>query len=125
MREQIRKIDALVEGKNAERERFMDDATKMTADMDGMPHGSNVTDKVGKIAAEMATLSSEIDSLGERRKRLMAVLESLPANEYGALHRHYILGMKWEDVAEDMGVSRATVYRYRKSGLAMLEQMEV
>lgn len=120
--EQIRKIDELIVGKKADKEMLMDMATKITAGMDGMPHGSDVTDKVGNIAAKMAALSSEIDALEERRDKFMAVLESLPPDEYGALHRHYIRGMTWEEVAEDMNVSIATAYRYRKSGLELLEQ---
>lgn len=123
--EQIRKIDELIVGKKADRELLMDMATKITAGMDGMPHGTDVADKVGNIASKMAALSSEIDALEERREKFMAVLESLPPDEYGALHRHYIRGMTWEEVAEDMNVSIATAYRYRKSGLDMLEQMEV
>lgn len=122
---QIRKIDELIVGKKADREMLMDMATKITAGMDGMPHGTDVADKVGNIAAKLATLSSEIDALEERRERLMAVLESLPPDEYGALHRHYIRGMTWEEVAEDMNVSIATAYRYRKSGLEMLEQAKM
>ena len=119
--EQIRKIDEFIVGKKADREMLMDMATKITAGMDGMPHGSDVTDKVGNIAAKLATLSSEIDALEERRERLMAVLESLPPDEYGALHRHYIRGMTWEEVAEDMNIGVATAYRYRKSGLKLVE----
>ena len=119
--EQIRKIDELIVGKKADKEMLMDMATKITAGMDGMPHGSDVTDKVGNIDAKMAALSSEIDALEERRDKFMAVLESLPPDEYGALHRHYIRGMTWEEVAEDMNVGVATAYRYRKSGLELLE----
>lgn len=123
--EEIAKINELVVGKKADKEMLMDIATRITAGMDGMPHGSDVTDKVGNIAAKLATLSSEIEALEQRRDKLMAILESLPPDEYGALHRHYIRGMTWEEVAEDMNISRTTVYRYRNSGLAMLEQMDV
>jgi RNA polymerase sigma factor (sigma-70 family) len=122
---QIYKIDELIVAKKAEREMLMDAATKITAGMDGMPHGTDVADKVGNISAKIADLTGEIDRLHERRDELMAVLESLPPDEYGALHRHYIRGMTWEEVAEDMNVSVATAYRYRKSGLAMLEQAKM
>jgi RNA polymerase sigma factor (sigma-70 family) len=122
---QIYKIDELIVAKKAEREMLMDAATKITAGMDGMPHGTDVADKVGNISAKIADLTGEIDRLHERRDELMAVLESLPPDEYGALHRHYIRGMTWEEVAEDMNVSVATAYRYRKSGLAMLEKKDV
>lgn len=122
---QIYKIDELIVAKKAEREMLMDAATKITAGMDGMPHGTDVADKVGNISAKIADLTGEIDRLHERRDELMAVLESLPPDEYGALHRHYIRGMTWEEVAEDMNVGVATAYRYRKSGLAMLDKKDV
>lgn len=118
---ELRKIDELIVGKKADKERLLDMATKITAGMDGMPHGTDVADKVGNIAAKIADISEDIDALERRRDVLLKMLESLPPDEYGALHRHYIRGMPWEEVAEDMNISRTTVYRYRTSGLAMLE----
>lgn len=122
--EQIRKLDELIVAKKADWEMLLAMGTKITAAADGMPHGSDVTDKVGNIAAKMAALSSEIDALEERRDKLLGVLEELPPDEYGALHRHYIRGMTWEEVAADMNVSVATAYRYRKSGLDLLEDKD-
>jgi RNA polymerase sigma factor (sigma-70 family) len=121
--EEIAKIDELLVGKKAEWEEKMDMATKITAGMDGMPHGSDVTDKVANIGAEMAEISSEMDALKERRKQLIKLLESLPAKQYGALHRHYIRGMTWEEVAEDMNISVSTAKRYKNAGLEALEKM--
>lgn len=118
---EIRKIDELIVGKKADKEMLLDMATKITAGMDGMPHGTEVADKVGNISAKIADLSEEIDALERRREVLLKILETLPPEEYGALHRHYIRGMTWEEVAEDMNVGVATAYRYRKSGMAMLE----
>lgn len=123
--EQIRKLDEMIIAKKADWGALLDMGTKITAGMDGMPHGTEVADKVGNISAKMADLSKEIGVLEARRDMLLKILESLPPDEYGALHRHYIRGMTWEEVAEDMNVSIATAYRYRKSGLDMLEQVEV
>lgn len=122
--EEIAKIDELLIGKKAEWEEKMDMATKITAGMDDMPHGSDVTDKVANIGVELAEISSEMDALNKRRKKLIKMLESLPADQYGALHRHYIRGMTWEQVAEDMNLSESTVKRRGKEGLEMLEQMK-
>lgn len=119
--EQIRKLEEMIIAKKADWGALLDMGTKITAGMDGMPHGTEVADKVGNISAKMADLSKEIGVLEERRDMLLKILESLPPDEYGALHRHYIRGMTWEEVAEDMNVSIATAYRYRKSGLDMLE----
>ena len=120
----LRKIDEMITAKKAERGMLMDMAMKITAGMDGMPHGTGVADKVGNISAKIADLANEIGVLEEQRDELLNALESLPPDEYGALHRHYIRGMPWEEVAEDMGVSVATAYRYRRSGLDLLEKME-
>ena len=123
--EQIRKLEELIVAKKADWEMLLAMGTKITAGMDGMPHGSDVADKIGNISAKMADLSSEISLLEERRDKLLKVLEELPPDEYGALHRHYIRGMTWEEVAEDMNISIATAYRYRRSGLELLEQKEI
>lgn len=122
--DEIHKLDELIYANNAEKEMLLDMATKTTAAMDGMPHGTEVADKVGNIAAKLADVTSEGDLLAERREYLLNVLKSLPADEYGALYRHYILGMTWEEVAEDMNVSVSTAKRRGKAGLAMLEQVE-
>ena len=119
----LRKIDEMITAKKAERGMLMDMAMKITAGMDGMPHGTGVADKVGNISAKIADLANEIGALEDERDKLQNALESLPPDEYGALHRHYIRGMPWEEVAEDMGVSVATAYRYRRSGLDLLEKM--
>lgn len=119
--EEIRKLDEMIIAKKADWEALLDMGTKITAASDGMPQGTEVADKVGNISAKMADLSKEIDILEDRRDSLLKVLESLPPDEYGALHRHYIRGMTWEEVAEDMNVSVATAYRYRRSGLELLE----
>ena len=119
----LRKIDEMITAKKAERGMLMDMAMKITAGMDGMPHGTGVADKVGNISAKIADLANEIGALEDERDKLLNALESLPPDEYGALHRHYIRGMPWEEVAEDMGVSVATAYRYRRSGLDLLEKM--
>lgn len=123
--EQIRKLEEMIVAKKSEWERLLAMGTKITAAADGMPHGSDVADKIGNISAKMADLSSEISLLEERRDGLLKLLEELPPDEYGALHRHYIRGMTWEEVADDMNISIATAYRYRKSGLALLEAKEV
>jgi DNA-directed RNA polymerase specialized sigma24 family protein len=123
--EEIHKLDELIYANNAEKGVLLDMATKITADMDGMPHGTAVADTGGNIAAKLADVTSEGDLLDERRQYLLDVLKSLPAEEYGALYRHYLQGMTWEDVAVSMNLSVSTVKRRRNSGLAMLEEMDI
>lgn len=125
--EQVGKLDELINGKMQEREKLIALATKCTANMDGMPHGSGISDPVGTIGDKLVELSRETDAVIDRyieqRQKVITALEQLPAKEYGALHRHYILFMSWEDTALDMGKSTTQVYRYRDSGIARLSKI--
>lgn len=122
--DQVKKLDELINAKLAERTQLMDMATKITQEMTGMPHGGGVSDKVGNVAAKLADLAKETDDLVDRyvdhRNLVIEILEKLPPMEYGALHRHFIQYMTWEQVAEDMGKSYMQVWRYKRSGLKML-----
>lgn len=114
-------LEAMIQAKMADREQLWAIATKTTAGADGMPHGTDVTDKVGGIGAKLADLSRQIDALIDQKANMEKVLEKLRPNEYKALHRYYILGLTWEAAAEDMNISTATVYRYREKGLENLK----
>jgi len=122
--DQVKKLDELIDAKCAERDQLWTMATKITPEMTGMPHGGGVSDKVGNIAAKLADLAQETDELVDffvdYKASVVAALEKLPAKEYGALHRHYIRYMTWEEVAADMGKSYMQVWRYRKKGLEIL-----
>lgn len=122
--EQVRKLDELINAKLNERDNLMDMATKITPVLSGMPHGGGVTDKVGNAAIMLADLAKDIDCLVDdyvdQKKAVVTALEKLPPLQYGALHRHYIRYMTWEEVAEDMGKSSMQVWRYRKKGLRNL-----
>jgi DNA-directed RNA polymerase specialized sigma24 family protein len=126
--EQVEKLDEMINAKMQEREQLMAMATKCTANMDGMPHGSGISDPVGTFGTKLAELAQEtnavVDRYIERRQEVIAALEKLPAKEYGALHRHYIRFMPWEDVAVDMQKSKTQVYRYKERGIARLGRME-
>lgn len=122
--DQVKKWDELINAKLAERRQLMDMATKITPEVSDMPRGGGVSDKVGNIAAKLADLARETDDLVDHyvdhRDLVIKTLEKLPPMEYGALHRHFIQYMTWEQVAEDMGKSYMQVWRYKKKGLEML-----
>jgi DNA-directed RNA polymerase specialized sigma subunit len=121
--EEIKKINELLVVVKLEKVRLLEMATKITAGMDGMPHGSGVTDKVGNGGAKLAQLSDEEDALEARRDKLLGMVKSLPADQCGVLYRYYIQGMTLEKVAEDMNISVSSAKRYKKAGLEMLEKM--
>ena len=116
-------LEALIQARLADYEKLFATATKMTAGMDGMPHGTEVTDKVGGIGAKLADYSRQIDMLIDQKAETVKIMEKLKPNEYSVLHRLYVLGMTWEEAAEDLHIGTTTVDRYRKSGLENLKSV--
>lgn len=125
--ESVKKYDELIDAKVAEYDQIMSLATKITPNMDGMPHGSDVTDKVGNAAVKLASLARETNLLVDHyiscKRQVIKALEQLPEKEYGALHRHYIRYMSWEEVAKDMGYCTMQIYRYKVKGLNHLKDV--
>lgn len=116
-------LEALIQARLAEYERLFAAATKITAGMDEMPHGTEVTDKVGGLGAKLADMSRQIDALIDQKADAVKIMEKLPPNEYSVLHRLYVLGMTWEQAAEDLHIGTSTVDRHRKSALENLKSV--
>lgn len=128
--EQVKKLDELIVGKQAEIDRLNELATNMTSKpLDGMPFNNTglVSDPVGNGATNLAMLAAEKQRLLEKyvahKEMVISTLERLPAKEYGVLHRHYIRYMTLEDIAEDMGYCRQQIWRIKKKALEMLEDV--
>ena len=122
--EHIKKIDQLIDAKIAERDRLIALATDISAKpITDMPyHGKGlISRKVEDAVVELVSLSGEIDRLidyyVDYKRQMVMILEQLPVNEYGVLHRHYIRYMTCEAIAEDMGYSVQHIYRLKKKGL--------
>jgi DNA-directed RNA polymerase specialized sigma subunit len=125
--EQVKKLDELINAKLAERQRLIEIATDISAKpFDGMPHSNTgvVSQKMQNAVVNLIDLEHQIDRLIDQyvdyKKQVINSLEKLSANEYGVLHRYYIRYMTWEQVAEDMGVSGMTVWRWWQDGLKNL-----
>jgi len=123
--DQVKMLDELINAKIAEREQLWTLATKITPEMSDMPHGGGgVSDKVGNAAIKLAKMAEELNDLVDRyvdhKEMVIRELEKLPAKQYGVLHRYYIRYMTWEEVAEDMDVSKMSVWRWWQKGLENL-----
>ena len=127
--EQVKWLDERIDAKLAEREQLLDIATKVTPSLDGMPHGGGVTDKVGNIAVKLTALAEEtnalVDQYVDHRQAVIRALETLPNDEYTAMHKHYVLGKSWEDVACEMGKSRQMVWNYKVGALKKLSALDM
>lgn len=122
---QIGKLNQMIDAKIAERDQIRMLATNTVGNLDGMPHAPGISDKVGSLAVKLVALEADINALVDqyvdRRQEVVEVLERLPEREYGVLHRYYIRGMTWEQVAEDMGYCTTQVWRIKKNGLKLLQ----
>lgn len=127
--EQVRKYDELIDCKLAEREQVWSRLTSVSlGEMDDMPHGKGgVSDPVGDGVVKLRMLAEEIDNLIDRyvdlKNDVIAVLQKLPVNEYGVLHRYYIRYMTLEQIAEDMGYCTVSIWRIKKNALKNLEDV--
>ena len=128
--EQVEKLDQLIIGKLAERDRLFALATNASSKpMDGMPFNNTgtVSRKVESAAVELALLAEETDKLirryKEHKQKVIDAIEKLSPNEYAVLHRRYIRYMTWEDIASDMNYSTMQVWRIKKKALKKLKDV--
>ena len=125
----LRDLDELIHAKIEERDHVMTMATKITPNTDGMPHAPGVSDKVGNAAAKLADMAVEIndliDDLVDYKQKVNTALGKLSASDQLLLHRHYIQGMTWTDIADLMGLSGMQVWRLKVKALQNLQDVMV
>lgn len=128
--EQVAKLDQLIIGKLAERDRLVSLATNVSAKLpDGMPYSNTgmVSRKVENAVVELTMLSEEIDALiykfNNLKKEVTETIEKLPCDEYAVLHRRYIRYMTWDDIALDMGYSTMQIWRIQKKAKKNLKDV--
>ena len=121
----VEDLEELIESKLAERAQLWALATKITADIDDMPHGTEISDKVGNIVVKLRTWAEESTAIIEQyiayKKEVINALEQLPLNEYKVLHRLYIRHLSITDIAEDIGYSKRHTERIKQNGLKILK----
>jgi DNA-directed RNA polymerase specialized sigma subunit len=125
--ESVKKLDELIIAKEAEYNQLMTMATNITPQMTGMPHAGGVTDKVGNYGTKLAMKAQETHAAWDRyidqRCAVTALLELLPAKEYGVLHREYIRYMTQEAIAQDMGYCTVQIWRIKQDALESLKHV--
>lgn len=126
--ERVKKLDELINAKLAERQRLIEIATDISPKMpNGIPPSNTgtVSQKMQDAVVSLIDLEIEINDLIDQyvdyKNEVIRLLERLPHKEYGVLHRYYIRGMTWEQVAEDMNYSVMQVWRIKKKALKNLE----
>lgn len=100
----LTRLNALIDNKLLEKQKILELATKITPNLSGLPRPSGVSDKVGNAALQLAAVEAEIDRAVDRlvdaRKEVLAMLETLPTDEYHVLHQYFVLGRTVEAIAD-------------------------
>lgn len=100
---------AMMRIKNAEQDlaAIREERESIEVSLDGMPKGSNLSDKTAELAVKLADLEVQILKMRSRawsiRMEIINTLDRLtdPA-EVRLLHLRYIEGFTWEMIAVDM-----------------------
>lgn len=101
LREQLRKVREM-------RRSFMDAACPGAQVLTGMPHATEIRDKVGDLAVEIADLSAEEKriqtAISDKEPMIRAFISSVP--DYyvrTALHLRFFRGLTWKETATVLG----------------------
>ena len=107
--EQIEKLETLIENKLIEKNRWMEIAMGITANMEGeRVQSSGTKNKMGDAVSKCVDIESEIDryidELVEKKKSVTQTIEKLESiNEYKVLHMRYIQFIELAEIADYFG----------------------
>lgn len=79
----------------------------ISINLDGMPHGTSLSDKTARLAAQLADAEEEIIELRSEawsiRMEIVRTLNRIQTPEYNTLlYLRYIEGKTWEQIAVEM-----------------------
>lgn len=102
---QYKKWDKLIENKLIEIRRWREVAENTTTGMDGdrvqSSHNPNkIADAIGKYIDLEREIREDIEKLIDAKKDVVSLIERLEATEYDVLHKIYIQGLSFWDVAD-------------------------
>ena len=88
---------------------------------DGMPHGSSCSDLSEYIVAideQIELLKKERLERVRRYQRIERQIRQMKnENEQDVLREHYIKGLKWKEIAEEMGYCEKQIHRFHSVAL--------
>ena len=100
-------------------------ATSLSAPLGGdRVQTSGVTDRVGRIVAEIADAEMEMDReiqhLAKLRLEAIQLVDGLAEPDQSVMKLRYIVGKHWDEVAEETGYEISWIYRIGKRALNSL-----
>lgn len=87
--------------------RLQAEAESMQINLDGMPRGSNVSDKIARLAVQIAeyrsTLEEEIAAVYRESMKIVELIGKVEnPHQQTLLYKRYIEGKKWGEIAGEM-----------------------
>lgn len=125
---QISKIDRLIENKIAEMDHWKAIATGTTAYSEAdRVQSSGSKDKMADAVCRYLQIDEElnraVDLLVDTKQEVIRTIEQLEADEYDILHKLYVQGKTFQEVAEDKAKSYSWVTSKHGRGLASLQRI--
>ncbi len=90
--------------------------------LDGMPKGSKKSDRVGELSSLLADMAEDLaaaryDAWMMRKHIFKAIADVPDMREQKILYLRYIYGMEWDEIAEEMDLTRQWVNTLHGRGL--------
>lgn len=100
--------------------------TRCTAQLNGMPSGSDGSDKMAAMVAEIADLMAVMDARRIRiegaRTKIENALDKLPAQQQRVMYLRYIEGRSWNRISRELHYTRSHLMRIHKAALDRLRK---
>jgi DNA-directed RNA polymerase specialized sigma24 family protein len=124
--ERIKKIDLIMENKQAERDKWFEIATGITANMSGeRVQTSGNPHRMEDAWCSYAMAGEEYDAIVIALKRekdeIIHTIEELPPTEYDLLHKVYVQGMSLKEYAVVKDVAYSSVTAAHGNALRLLQ----
>ena len=127
--QQILKDDKLIQNKCVEVYQLRCLATNVTAPMGTEPvMTSGASDKVGNIVAKIVDLEYEINELidqyiDDKQERIAVIEQIEDPLQYNILHKYYVQGTKFKDIAEEEHYSEVHINKQHQKALAKVQKI--
>jgi DNA-directed RNA polymerase specialized sigma24 family protein len=122
--EQIKKLDAIILNKRAERKRWESIADSMGGFSVGdRVQASRNLHKGSDAIAEYLDIDTEIKALTARKKAILDTLQRLPCDEYKVLYKIYVEGKMLKELPSEFYKSYEWCKKKKQRGLLLLQNI--
>lgn len=104
--EEIEKLNTKIKNKTIEKDQWWDIAVSSTASYSGERVQSSGSQQKNQVAiATYMDYDRQIKKLIEKKNEIISTIEQLPTEEYDVLHKRYVQGMEFQEIADSKGLS--------------------